>query len=107
METVRIDLTKRIAASPEVIADFCRRHRIRRLSLFGSVLREDFRPESDVDVLVEFEPDGTPGFFELVGMKEELIELLGREVDLKTPKGLSPYFRDQVLREAVPLHVAA
>jgi len=107
METARIDLTKRIAASPEVIADFCRRHRIRRLSLFGSVLREDFRPESDVDVLVEFEPEGVPSFFELVGMKEELIGLLGRDVDLKTPKALSPYFRDQVLREAVPLHVAA
>jgi hypothetical protein len=107
MESARINLTKRIAASPEVIADFCRRHRIRRLSLFGSVLREDFRPESDIDVLVEFEPDGTASFFELVGMKEELISLLGRDVDLKTPKALSPYFRDQVLREAVPLHVAA
>jgi len=107
METARIDLTKRVAVSPEVIADFCRRHRIRRLSLFGSVLREDFRPESDVDVLVEFEPEGVPSFFELVGMKEELIGLLGRDVDLKTPKALSPYFREQVLREAVPLHVAA
>ena len=107
METARIDLTKRVAVSPEVIADFCRRHRIRRLSLFGSVLREDFRPESDVDVLVEFEPEGVPSFFELVGMKEELIGLLGRDVDLKTPKALSPYFSEQVLREAVPLHVAA
>jgi predicted nucleotidyltransferase len=107
MEAARIDLTKRVAVSPEVIADFCRRHRIRRLSLFGSVLREDFRPESDVDVLVEFEPEGVPSFFELVGMKEELIGLLGRDVDLKTPKALSPYFREQVLREAVPLHVAA
>ncbi len=73
MESARIDLTKRIAASPEMIADFCRRHRIRRLSLFGSVLREDFRAESDIDVLVEFEPDGVPSFFELVGMKEELV----------------------------------
>lgn len=107
METSRIDVTKRIAASPEVIADFCRRHRIRRLSLFGSILREDFRPESDVDVLVEFEPDGVPDFFDLIGMKEELVELLGRNVDLKTPKGLSPYFRDRVLREALLLHDAA
>ena len=107
MESARIDLTKRIAASPEMIADFCRRHRIRRLSLFGSVLREDFRAESDIDVLVEFEPDGVPSFFELVGMKEELVDLLGRNVDLKTPNGLSPYFRDQVLREALLLHDAA
>lgn len=107
MEAARIDLKKRIAASPEFIAEFCRRHRIRRLSLFGSVLREDFRPESDVDFLVEFEPEGIPGFFELVGMKEELSGILGRDVDLKTPKALSPYFRDQVLREAFPLHDTA
>jgi len=104
METARIDPTKRIAASPEVIAEFCRRHRIRRLSLFGSILRKDFGPASDVDVLVEFEPGGVPGFFELVGMKEELSGILGREVDLKTPNALSPYFREQVLREALLLH---
>lgn len=107
MEAVRMDLIRRIAASPEVIGDFCRRNRIRKLSLFGSVLRDDFRPESDIDVLVEFEPEAIPGFFELVGMKEELIGIFGREVDLKTPKALSPYFRDRVLREAVPLHDAA
>lgn len=107
METAPVDLTKRIAASPEAIADFCRRNHIRKLSLFGSVLRDDFTLESDVDVLVEFEPEAIPGFFDLVGMKEELSGILGRDVDLKTPKALSPYFRDQVLREAVPLHVAA
>ncbi len=94
------------AARPEV-EGFCRRHHVRRLALFGSVLRPDFREESDIDVLVEFEVDCSPGFFEFVGMKEELSALLGRPVDLRTPGSLSPYFRDEVLREAVPLHDAA
>ena len=81
------------------ITQFCRRHHIRRLSLFGSVLTEDFRPDSDIDVLVEFEPGHTPGlaFF---AMEEELSDILGRKVDLNTPKFLSRYFRDRVLREA-------
>jgi len=81
------------------IADFCRRHHIRKLAVFGSALREDFRPDSDLDVLVEFEPGRTPGlaFF---GMEQELSELLGRKVDLNTPQFLSPYFRDKVLAEA-------
>jgi uncharacterized protein len=81
------------------IADFCRRHHIRKLAVFGSVLREDFRSDSDLDVLVEFEPGHTPGlaFF---GMEQELSELLGRQVDLNTPQFLSPYFRDKVLAEA-------
>ena len=86
--------------SSETIAAFCVRHHIRRLALFGSVLREDFRPDSDLDVLVEFEEGHTPGlaFF---GMQEELSELLGRQVDLNTPGFLSRYFRDEVMREAV------
>jgi len=83
----------------EEIAEFCRRNHIRRLALFGSVLREDFRPESDVDVLVEFEEGHVPGlrFFRL---QRELSSLLGRQVDLHTPRSLSPYFRDRVLAEA-------
>jgi hypothetical protein len=83
----------------EKIADFCRRHHIRKLAVFGSALREDFRPDSDLDVLVEFDPEDTPGlaFF---GMEQELSELLGRKVDLNTPQFLSPYFRDKVLAEA-------
>jgi predicted nucleotidyltransferase len=97
----------RITASAEVIADFCRRHHIHKLSLFGSVLRDDFRPESDVDVLVEFKSGDVPDFFDLIGMKEELMELFGHKVDLKTPNSLSPSFRDRVLREALPLHDAA
>jgi predicted nucleotidyltransferase len=94
------------AARPE-ITEFCRRNHVRRLALFGSVLRADFRQGSDIDILVEFEKDSTPGFFAFVGMKEELSELLGRTVDLRTPLSLSPYFREQVLREAIPLHDAA
>ena len=81
------------------ITDFCRRHHIRRLAFFGSVLREDFGPDSDVDVLVEFEPGRVPGlaFF---AMEQELSEILGRRVDLNTPQFVSPRFRERVLAEA-------
>lgn len=81
------------------IAEFCRRHHIHKLALFGSVLRSDFGPESDVDVLVEFEPGHVPGlaFFSL---EEDLSRILGRKVDLNTPGFLSPYFRDRILAEA-------
>jgi hypothetical protein len=81
------------------IAEFCRRNHIRKLALFGSALRDDFRPDSDIDVLVEFDPNHIPGlaFFAL---EDELSELLGRKVDLNTPKFLSRYFRDNVLAEA-------
>ncbi len=87
------------------IAGFCHRHHIRKLALFGSVLRPDFGPESDVDVLVEFEQGHVPGlaFFT---MQEELSVLLGRKVDLNTPAGLSRYFREKVLREAETLYAA-
>jgi predicted nucleotidyltransferase len=90
---------------PAAIAAFCRRHHIRRLALFGSVLRDDFGPESDVDVLVEFEPGHVPGlaFF---AMAEELGGLIGRSVDLNTLECLSPYFRDAVVREAATLYDA-
>jgi len=81
------------------IAEFCRRHRIRRLALFGSILREDFRPDSDVDVLVEFEP-GTRVGLRFFAIERELSELLGRKVDLNTPGFLGKYYRDEVLREA-------
>lgn len=82
------------------VAAFCERHCIRRLAFFGSVLREDFTAQSDLDVLVEFEAGRTPGlaFF---GMEDELSSLLGRKVDLNTPGFLSRYFRDDVLKEAV------
>lgn len=87
--------------SREQIAEFCERHRVRRLSLFGSVLREDFSPQSDIDVLVEFETGHVPGFFRLFDLEEELSRLFGgRKVDLRTPQDLSRYFRDEVLAHA-------
>ena len=85
------------------IAEFCRRRHIRRLALFGSVLTDRFGPESDVDVLVEFEPGKTPGW-EIVDMEDELSVMLGRKVDLRTPQDLSKYFRDKVVREAEVLY---
>jgi predicted nucleotidyltransferase len=90
----------KIEVPEEEIAAFCRRHRIRRLAFFGSVLRDDFTPESDVDVLVEFEPDVRVGLITFAGIENELSELLGRKVDLNTAGFLSPYFREEVLREA-------
>ena len=96
----------RIAVPRERIVDFCRRHRIRRLAFFGSVLRDDFTPHSDVDVLVEFEPGQTPGFA-FFRMQDELSEVLGRRVDLNTPNSLSKYFREEVLAEAEDLYVEA
>ena len=88
------------------IAEFCRRHHIRRLALFGSVLRDDFRADSDVDVLVEFEDGHTPGL-DFFAMQDELCELLCRKVDLNTEGFLSDYFRDEVLADAEDVYVAA
>jgi uncharacterized protein len=95
-----------ISVDREKIAEFCRRHHISRLSLFGSVLREDFGPASDVDVLVEFEPGHAPGlaFF---SMEEELSQIIGRNVDLNTSGFLSPYFRDRIERESEVQYVVA
>lgn len=89
------------------IAEFCRRHRVKKLALFGSVLRDDFRPESDVDVLVEVEPGATPGLIRLAGMEIELTEMLGRKVDLRTPAELSRYFRQEVVETAEVQYDAA
>ena len=83
------------------IVEFCKRNHIRKLSLFGSVLRGDASPDSDVDFVVEFEPAATPGYFGLARMERELSEILGgRKVDLRTPRELSRYFRDEVLAQA-------
>jgi predicted nucleotidyltransferase len=91
-----------VAIPKAEIAQFCQRHYICKLSLFGSVLRDDFTAESDVDFLVEFEPGKTPGFFKIVSMEMELSELReGRKIDLRTPEELSVYFRDRVMAEAV------
>jgi predicted nucleotidyltransferase len=88
-----------ISVDSAQIADFCRRHHIRKLAFFGSVLRDDFKPDSDIDVLVEFEPGHVPGlaFF---SMEVELSDILGRKVDLNTPQFLSKYFREEVRQEA-------
>jgi predicted nucleotidyltransferase len=88
------------------IADFCRRHHIRQLALFGSILRDDFGPDSDIDVLVEFDPNHIPGlaFF---GMDLELSEILGRKVDLNTPQWLSRYFREEAVAEAEVVYAEA
>jgi uncharacterized protein len=96
----------RIEFDRQRLGDLCRRRHVRRLALFGSVLRDDFGPASDVDVLVEFEPGYVPGFafFEL---EEELTALIGRRVDLHTPGSVSRYFRERVLREAQNQYVGA
>jgi len=90
----------RVPLPKEEIADFCRRYHIKKLAVFGSVLRPDFRPDSDIDVLVEFDPDHIPGL-SFFAMEDELSAILGRKVDLNTPQCLSRYFRDKVLQEAV------
>jgi len=82
------------------IAEFCRQHRIRKLALFGSILRGDFQPESDIDMLVEFEPGHRIGLLGMAGLELELSDMLGRKVDLRTPAELSRYFRDEVVRTA-------
>jgi predicted nucleotidyltransferase len=96
----------RIEIPKEKLTDFCRRNRIRKLAFFGSVLRDDFTPDSDVDVLVEFEPGARVGlrFFR---MERELSEILGHKVDLNTPGFLSKYLRDEVIAEAEVLYDAA
>ncbi len=93
--------------STDAIGDFCRKHKIRRLSLFGSVLREDFRPDSDIDILVEFESTLSVGLIRLGTIEAELSDLLGRQVDLNTEGSLSPYFRERVLAEAETIYDAA
>ena len=99
-------MASRLPIDPQVVAEFCRRHHVRRLALFGSVLRDDFTPESDVDVLVEFEPGFVPGL-RFFSMEVELSTILGRKVDLNTPGFLGRYFRDRVLEEAETQYVSA
>jgi predicted nucleotidyltransferase len=94
-----------IVIPQEAIAEFCQHHHIRKLSLFGSILRKDFTDRSDVDFLVEFEPKHIPGYFRLTGMELELSEIIGRKADLRTPNELSHYFRQQVLQEALVQYV--
>lgn len=96
-----------IAIRQDQLAEFCGRNHVRRLALFGSILRDDFRPDSDVDVLVEFEPGQVPGMLRMAGLEMELSAMFGRKVDLRTPAELSRHFRGQVLKEAEVQYVAA
>ncbi len=88
------------------IDQFARRNQIRKLSLFGSALRENFNEQSDLDVLVEFESDARVGLLRFVAMQDELSALFGRAVDLHTPASLSRYFRDEVVQSAQVLYAA-
>lgn len=89
-----------VSIPDQQLADFCKRNRIQKLSLFGSIIHDNFGPESDVDVLVEFESGHRVGYITLAGLEIELSKMIGRKVDLRTPSELSPYFRDTVLSEA-------
>ena len=94
-------MTLQIQIPPkEKIAQLCRRHHIRKLSFFGSVLRDDFTQDSDVDILVEFEAGMTPGFFKLIEIQDEFSDLFDRTIDIRTPNDLSRYFRDEILETA-------
>ncbi len=94
-------MTHNLFADRVAVAELCRRHHIRRLSLFGSVLKGTARPDSDVDLLVEFEADARPSLFDIAAIELELSALLGgRPVDVRTPADLSRYFRNEIVREA-------
>jgi len=95
-----------IEIDQDQIAEFCRRHHIVKLSLFGSVLGEEFRDDSDVDVLVEYDEMHVPDFFTLFDQQDELAAMFGRTVDLHTPASLSRFFRDEVLQSAAVQYAA-
>jgi predicted nucleotidyltransferase len=98
-------MAPQVAIDRSDLARFCRKHHVRRLALFGSVLGEGFGPQSDIDVLVEFEEGHVPGLIRLAGMERELSGVMGgRKVDLRTPQDLSPYFRQEVLERAEVLY---
>ncbi|MGF1647234.1 MAG: nucleotidyltransferase family protein [Kineosporiaceae bacterium] len=101
-----MELRPDLVVDDSVMLRFAARHGIRQLRLYGSVLRDDFRPDSDVDLLVDFEVGSTPGLIRLAQMELELEDLLGRPVELRTYEDLSPYFRDDVAAHARPLYAA-
>ena len=100
-------MTAQIGIDPEQVADFCRRHEVQELALFGSVLREDFGPKSDVDLLVTFTPGARVSLFDLVDMAEDLSRLFGRRVDLVLKRGLKPRIRRSVLESSEVIYAAA
>jgi predicted nucleotidyltransferase len=102
-----MELAPGVQVDGDALASFCRVHRIRRLALFGSALGSGFGPESDVDLLVEFEPGGIPGLIRLAALELELEGIVGREVELRTLYDLSPYFRNEVATGARTLYAVA
>ena len=99
-------MSVRMTVDSDAIAQFCNKHRIKQLAFFGSVLRDDFRPDSDVDVLVEFEEGSEPGLMRLAGMERELSAILRRNADMRTREDLSRYFRDDVVANAETQYAA-
>jgi hypothetical protein len=100
-------MEQKLPVSRSRLAEFCRRHHIRRLALFGSTLKKEATAQSDIDLLVEFEPDHVPGLLALAGMELELSELMGgAKIDLRTPAELSRYFRDEVIATAETQYAA-
>jgi hypothetical protein len=93
-------MTTQIDIPRDKLASFCRRNGIRRLWVFGSVLRDDFRPDSDLDLLVDFQPDSRAGLLDMAAMEIELSEMIGRKVDLRTPAEISRHFRNRVMESA-------
>jgi hypothetical protein len=94
------DMNSHVSFPPDAIENICTRYHIQRMQIFGSALREDFGPHSDIDVLVEFEPDAQATYYELVELQDALADLSGRKVDILTPGALSQYFRQKVLDQA-------
>lgn len=90
----------RLTVPKEQLARFCKANHVRRLSFYGSVIRDDFTPDSDIDMLIEFEPGSRVGLIKMARMENELSEILGRKVDLRTPGDLSRYFRQDVIESA-------
>jgi len=101
-----MELRAGLTLDDDFVVAFAAAHGVRRIALYGSALREDFRSDSDIDILVEFEPGRTPGLLRFAQMELELEDALGRQVELRTPEDLSPYFRDAVTASARPLYAA-
>ena len=105
MKKLDIPSITNISVQSEQISQFCQRYHIQKLSFFGSVLRADFSSDSDIDILVEFDPQYIPGLIRLSSMEQELSQIFQRKVDLRTPEDLSPYFRQEVIDSAIIQYV--
>ncbi len=99
-------MTLPIRIDQDAIAAFCQKHHVVKLAFFGSILTDRFEPDSDIDILVQFDPEATPTLFDVVDMEEELSGMFGRKVDMRTPNELSRYFRDEVVRTAYVQYAA-